>query len=175
MNTEQHIAEQVAPPLNPARTAIQGGNSKAFYGYPAPGNRWMSRTQRHCRIRSGRTGLTCRAGSRCPRSAEPCRKTGSIFRSNPRLRRHATVGGTVACGFSGPRRPWQGSLRDYLLGVKMVNGSGEVVQFGGQVMKNVAGLRHVATHGRLDGHTGCPAGSFVQSAASTGAGTDPGL
>jgi glycolate oxidase FAD binding subunit len=51
----------------------------------------------------------------------------------------ATIGGTVACGFSGPSRPWSGSLRDYLLGVKMVNGSGQLVRYGGQVMKNVAG------------------------------------
>jgi glycolate oxidase FAD binding subunit len=52
----------------------------------------------------------------------------------------ATLGGTVACGFSGPRRPYAGSLRDHMLGVKLLNGEGEIVQFGGQVMKNVAGF-----------------------------------
>jgi len=51
----------------------------------------------------------------------------------------ATIGGTVACGLSGPRRPWAGALRDFVLGVKILNGRGEILHFGGQVMKNVAG------------------------------------
>jgi FAD/FMN-containing dehydrogenases len=52
---------------------------------------------------------------------------------------HATLGGTVACGLSGPRRPYSGAARDFVLGVKTVNGKGDVLCFGGQVMKNVAG------------------------------------
>ena len=51
----------------------------------------------------------------------------------------ATVGGTVACGFSGSARPYRGSLRDYVLGISLVNGQGEHLQFGGRVIKNVAG------------------------------------
>ena len=51
----------------------------------------------------------------------------------------ATLGGMVACGWSGPARPWRGAVRDALLGVQMINGLGEVLRFGGQVMKNVAG------------------------------------
>ena len=50
-----------------------------------------------------------------------------------------TVGGAVAAGFSGPGRPWLGSMRDCVLGLELVNGRGERMQFGGQVMKNVAG------------------------------------
>jgi glycolate oxidase FAD binding subunit len=52
----------------------------------------------------------------------------------------ATLGGTIACGFSGPRRPYAGSARDFVLGTKIINGKGEVLKFGGQVMKNVAGF-----------------------------------
>ncbi|MEK7816588.1 MAG: glycolate oxidase subunit GlcE [Pseudomonadota bacterium] len=52
----------------------------------------------------------------------------------------ATLGGTIACGFSGPRRPWAGSARDFVLGTKILNGKGEILRFGGQVMKNVAGF-----------------------------------
>lgn len=52
----------------------------------------------------------------------------------------ATLGGTLACGFSGPRRPYAGSLRDHVLGVKLLNGEAKILQFGGQVMKNVAGF-----------------------------------
>lgn len=51
----------------------------------------------------------------------------------------ATVGGTVACGLSGPRRPFAGALRDFMLGARCLNGRGEDLHFGGQVMKNVAG------------------------------------
>jgi len=66
---------------------------------------------------------------------------------------HATLGGTIACGFSGPRRPFAGSLRDHVLGVRILNGEGELLQFGGQVMKNVAGFDvsrlMVGAHGTL--------------------------
>ncbi len=67
--------------------------------------------------------------------------------------RQATLGGTIACGFSGSRRPFAGSLRDHVLGLTMLNGNGELLHFGGQVMKNVAGFDvsrlMVGTHGTL--------------------------
>ena len=53
--------------------------------------------------------------------------------------RMATVGGMVASGLAGPARATVGSVRDYVLGLKLVNGKGEYLTFGGQVMKNVAG------------------------------------
>ena len=51
----------------------------------------------------------------------------------------ATIGGMVAAGLSGPARASVGSVRDYVLGLTVVNGRGELLTFGGQVMKNVAG------------------------------------
>ena len=51
----------------------------------------------------------------------------------------ATVGGMVAAGLSGPGRLGAGAVRDYVLGASLLNGRGEVLHFGGQVMKNVAG------------------------------------
>jgi glycolate oxidase FAD binding subunit len=51
----------------------------------------------------------------------------------------ATIGGTIAAGLSGPRRANSGALRDFVLGAKLMDGKGEVLTFGGQVMKNVAG------------------------------------
>lgn len=53
---------------------------------------------------------------------------------------NATLGGAVACGLSGPRRPYSGAVRDHVLGMRIINGGGDILHFGGQVMKNVAGF-----------------------------------
>ena len=57
----------------------------------------------------------------------------------PTFNGKATLGGTLACHLSGPARPWSGSIRDHVLGVRLINGRAEALRFGGQVMKNVAG------------------------------------
>jgi glycolate oxidase FAD binding subunit len=57
----------------------------------------------------------------------------------PRFGPGATIGGTIACGLSGPARPYAGAARDLVLGARVLTGRGEVLRFGGEVMKNVAG------------------------------------
>jgi glycolate oxidase FAD binding subunit len=51
----------------------------------------------------------------------------------------ASFGGTIAAGLAGPRRANSGGVRDFVLGAKLLDGKGDVLSFGGQVMKNVAG------------------------------------
>jgi glycolate oxidase FAD binding subunit len=71
----------------------------------------------------------------------------------PQLSTRATIGGAVAMGMSGSSRPFTGAMRDYVLGVRMLNGLAEDLSFGGQVMKNVAGYDlsrlMVGSRGRL--------------------------
>lgn len=50
-----------------------------------------------------------------------------------------TLGGVIACALSGPRRPYVGAARDFVLGTRVINGRGQILGFGGEVMKNVAG------------------------------------
>lgn len=57
----------------------------------------------------------------------------------PRINGSGTLGGAVSAGLAGPSRPWHGAVRDAVLGVKMISGQGQLLCFGGQVMKNVAG------------------------------------
>lgn len=52
----------------------------------------------------------------------------------------ATIGGSIATALAGPARPYMGSVADFVLGVKCLSGRGEILRFGGQVMKNVAGF-----------------------------------
>lgn len=57
----------------------------------------------------------------------------------PRFGAASTVGGMVATGLSGPRRPWSGAVRDFVLGTRVIDRAGRELRFGGEVMKNVAG------------------------------------
>ena len=57
----------------------------------------------------------------------------------PAFGQAATIGGTISAGLSGPARPYAGAARDFVLGTRVLNGKGEALRFGGEVMKNVAG------------------------------------
>jgi glycolate oxidase FAD binding subunit len=142
MDQQDNITGKIKSALDEDRPlSIHGGKTKAFYGYPAQGEPLdISGHSGVVEYDPGELVITCRAGSRLAEIRALLAENGQHLPFEPPgFGENATIGGTVACGFSGPRRPWSGSLRDYLLGVKLVNGSGEVVRFGGQVMKNVAG------------------------------------
>jgi len=74
-----------------------------------------------------------------PHFSQPSTDTINTETHNDNLFRIATLGGTIACGLSGPARANNGSARDFVLGCEIINGRGEQLKFGGQVMKNVAG------------------------------------
>ena len=73
-----------------------------------------------------------------PPAPLPAAGEGNFVLTSPE-KRMATLGGCIAAGLSGPRRAYCGAARDLVLGVRMLDGSGNDLRFGGQVMKNVAG------------------------------------
>lgn len=123
---------------------IVGSGSKAFYGREARGERLS--VAGHCGVvdyEPSELVITARAGTPLAEIEALLTAHGQMLPFEPPyFGAHAedTLGGTIACGFSGPRRPYAGSARDVVLGVKMLTGKGEILQFGGQVMKNVAGF-----------------------------------
>jgi len=142
-----HLIEQVQA-ARASRTPLQivGGHTKAFYGEPPQGQLLDVRPLRGissyepselvCTVRAGTPLAELEAAlaekGQClpfepPRFASPGNLAGG------------TVGGMVAAGLAGPSRAAVGGVRDYVLGATLLNGHGQVLSFGGQVMKNVAG------------------------------------
>lgn len=120
---------------------IIGGNTKAFYGNPSQGEPLEV---------SGHSGivnyeptelvLTARAGTPLAEIETALADEGQALAFEPpRFGEASTIGGVIAAGLSGPARPYAGSARDMVLGIRLLNGRGEVMRFGGEVMKNVAG------------------------------------
>ena len=83
-------------------------------------------------------GTFC-SGTAVGNAATPPSPSGGSHNSGTAVGSAATVGGMVAAGLSGPARASVGAVRDFVLGVKLINGKAEHLTFGGQVMKNVAG------------------------------------
>ena len=120
---------------------IVGGGSKDFYGGEARGERVeMSPYSGIVAYEPRELVVTVRAGT--PLAQIEAALDGErqmLPFEPPHFGANATIGGAVAAGLSGPRRPYAGSLRDFVLGTRVVNGKGEDLAFGGRVIKNVAG------------------------------------
>lgn len=121
---------------------IVAGGSKRFYGRPVTEARPLDV--------SGHRGVvlhepkelvvTARAGTPLDELERILAAAGQMLPFEPpHFGPGATLGGVVACGLSGPARPYRGAVRDFVLGMRVINGRGEVLHFGGEVMKNVAG------------------------------------
>ena len=120
---------------------IRGGGTKDFYGRPATGEILDTRT--YCGIvdyEPTELVITGRAGTPLEDIESAMQGHGQMLAFEPpRFGSGSTLGGTIASGLSGPRRAYAGAARDFVLGVRMLDGKGTDLSFGGRVMKNVAG------------------------------------
>jgi len=120
---------------------IRGGGTKSFYGNPPRGA--VLETLELTGITSYEPTelvITALAGTLLSELEQTLAAQGQCLPFEPpRFARGGTVGGMVAAGLSGPARSAVGPLRDFVLGSSLLNGVGESLTFGGQVMKNVAG------------------------------------
>jgi len=120
---------------------LRGGSSKDFYGGPLAGD--VLETGGHSGIVSYEPTelvVTARCGTSLAELESALAARRQFLAFEPPGFGRATVGGAVATGLSGPRRASAGSLRDFVLGVKIMDGEGRVLKFGGEVIKNVAGF-----------------------------------
>jgi glycolate oxidase FAD binding subunit len=121
---------------------LVGGGSKDFYGQQLVGEVFDT---------TGYAGIvdydptelviTARCGTRLAEVESTLRGEGQMLAFEPpAFGATATLGGCVACGLSGPRRAYAAAVRDAVLGVRLLDGQGDDLAFGGRVMKNVAGF-----------------------------------
>jgi glycolate oxidase FAD binding subunit len=126
----------------PKSIRIRGGGTKDFYGNPL-GDHTVLDTRSHSGITSYEPSelvVTVRAGTPLAElEAALADQNQYLPFEAPHFAQGGTVGGMVASGLSGAARAVTGSVRDHILGVQIINGAGEILNFGGTVMKNVAG------------------------------------
>ena len=131
----REAAERKAP------LRLRGGGSKDFYGNEPRGE--LLDTRGYAGIVSYEPTelvVTARCGTPLIELEQALKENRQCLPFEPpHFGPAATLGGCVAAGMSGPRRASAGALRDFVLGVKLVDGRGRELAFGGQVMKNVAG------------------------------------
>ena len=141
---EQYQAAIQAAVENKKPLQIRGGGSKDFYGNPlAKGSYDVLDTTAYNGIvdyEPTELVVTARAGTRLADIEATLNQRGQMLPFEPPyFGENATLGGCVAAGLSGPRRATTGSVRDFVLGVRLLDGKGGDLHFGGQVIKNVAG------------------------------------
>ena len=120
---------------------IVGGGSKTFHGRAVEGEVLSVAVHRGIvDYQPSELVVTVRGGTPLAELEQVLAAEGQMLGFEPPHFGPATIGGAVAAGLAGPRRPFTGAVRDFVLGVKLLTGRGEVLSFGGQVMKNVAGF-----------------------------------
>ena len=121
---------------------LVGGGTKDFYGQELVGERFDTTAYAGI-VDYDPTELviTARCGTPLVDVERTLAEGGQMLGFEPpRFGDAATLGGCIAAGLAGPRRPYTGAIRDLVLGVPLLDGRGEDLSFGGRVMKNVAGF-----------------------------------
>jgi glycolate oxidase FAD binding subunit len=142
----QSVIEQFADTIRQAAAqrqplCIRGSGSKDFYGGQSVGEVLDTRAYRGIvSYQHDELVITARAGTPLAEIEKILAEYGQMLPFEPPyFGATATLGGCIASGLSGPRRAYQGAVRDFVLGIRMLDGRADVLSFGGQVMKNVAG------------------------------------
>ena len=142
----QDIVEQLSRTIREAAAhkrplCIRGGGTKDFYGGTLHGYKLNTIEYRGIvEYEPTELVITARAGTPLAEIEAALREQGQMLAFEPpHFGESATLGGCVAAGLSGPRRACAGAVRDFVLGVRMLDGRGADLRFGGRVMKNVAG------------------------------------
>jgi len=121
--------------------SILGSNSKSFYGHHCEGE--IIDVSQHTGVleyEPSELVIQARAGTSLTDIEKLLEQHRQVLAFDPpHFSPKSTLGGAVASGLAGPGRPFTGSVRDSVLGVGLINGCGESLNFGGRVMKNVAG------------------------------------
>jgi glycolate oxidase FAD binding subunit len=142
----EQVIESYAGQIRSAAAAnrplwLRGGGTKDFYGQNLTGE--VLDTRAYAGIvayEPTELVITARCGTPLAELEAALRAQGQhLAFEPPHFGPGATVGGMLAAGLSGPRRAAAGAVRDFVLGVRMLDGRGDDLSFGGQVMKNVAG------------------------------------
>ena len=126
---------------------IIGNNSKAFYGRKDSDHEEVRAQPLNVAEHSGildyqptELTITARAGTPLREIIDALAEHQQMLPFEPPVfDGRATLGGCVASAMAGPRRPWAGAVRDYLIGTRILTGEGKEIRLGGKVMKNVAG------------------------------------
>ena len=124
-----------------AQLDIRGGGTKSFYGEAARGEPFdVTGLSGISSYEPTELVVTARCGTTLKELEDTLAEKGQCLPFEPpHFGPGATVGGMVAAGLAGPARAAVGGVRDYVLGATLLNGRAELLSFGGQVMKNVAG------------------------------------
>ena len=141
VTTQEQIVEAVrAAHAGKTPLRLRGAGSKDFYGGILTGEVLdLSAWRGIVAYEPTELYLTARCGTPLAEIEAVLAERGQMLAFEPPHFSGATLGGCVAAGLSGPRRPQVGAVRDFVLGVDLVDGAGRALRFGGQVMKNVAG------------------------------------
>ena len=121
--------------------AVTGGGTKEFLGRITQAERFdVSGHRGIVTYEPTELVLSARGGTPLAEVTAALAERGQMLAFEPpSFGEGATIGGTIAAGLSGPARPYAGAARDFVLGTRVLNGKGEVLRFGGEVIKNVAG------------------------------------